>query len=233
MSFKNPIMIISGMGPQASIEIYEMLIKKSVSLYGAKNNEDFPSIVIQSLSVPDFIQSRKRQGIAIKIIKQAMWDAENFDPAAVGMACNTAHLFESKIREGTDLPFVSMIRIVAESVSSQGFRKVELIASPTTVKTKLYKDALASKGIECIVPYKAELIQAEAVIRTVIAGSAGIEQSSKLKIIATELIERGAEAVVLGCTELPLVFPKNKFIYPTFDCLDLLADKLLETYYQE
>ena len=233
MSSKNPIMIIGGMGPQDSIELYEMLINKSVSLYGAKNNEDFPSIVIQSISVPDFIQSRKRQGIAIKIIKQAMRDAENFDPVVVGMACNTAHLFESKIREGTDLPFVSMIRIVTESVSAQGFRKVGLIASPTTVKTKLYNESLACKGIECIVPSKAELIQIENVIRKVIFGETGIEQSNKLKIIATRLIERGAEAVVLGCTELPLIFPKRDFIYSTFDCLDLLADKLLETYYQE
>ena len=67
---KRPIAIIGGMGPEASVYIYNLLIKQSIDLFGAVNNEDFPEIIIHSMPVPDFISSDERQDEALEMLKK-------------------------------------------------------------------------------------------------------------------------------------------------------------------
>ena len=71
----------------------------------------------------------------------------------------------------------------------------------------------------------------ESIIRKVIAGEVKKQDKLKLIEIATSLKQRGAEAIILGCTELPLIFPK-RFDIPVFDSLEILARTLLKKHYQ-
>lgn len=71
----------------------------------------------------------------------------------------------------------------------------------------------------------------EGVIRKVIAGEAKKSDKLKLVEIAKSLKKKGAQCIILGCTELPLIFPK-RFDIPVFDCLEILAGVLLKRHYQ-
>lgn len=233
MKSKRPIVILGGMGPQASSTLYRMLIDKASSDYGVEHNEDYPHIIVQSLAVPDFISDRARQAEAIEHMQQGVALARKSDPIAVGMACNTAHLFVDEIQIAEDLPFASLIDVVADTVQSEGIKKVGLMASPTTIDTSLYKDALNKRGIDVLVPSEPEQKKTEDVIRAVIAGKSGAREAAELTKISNNLVARGAEGVILGCTELPLAFDHLVAKAPVFDCLELLADKLLSRYYRE
>ncbi|KKS14088.1 hypothetical protein A2617_01365 [Candidatus Daviesbacteria bacterium RIFOXYD1_FULL_41_10] len=75
-------------------------------------------------------------------------------------------------------------------------------------------------------PSKVQLKNLEVVIRNIIAGKAGGKDRIMLVEIAKSLQKRGAEGIILGCTELPLIFPK-RFEIPVFDSLEILARALL------
>lgn len=230
---KKPIVIIGGMGPQASSALYNLLINKAVSDHGVVKNEDFPYIVLQSLSVPDFIGSQDRRHEAIAIMKDASQIANNIGPSVVGMSCNTAHLFQNEMLRGIDLPFVSLIDVVVAEVKNKNINKIGILASPTTIKSGLYRKSLRSAGVKCITPTVTQQSELEDIIRKVISGRAGSAEAEVLHAVALDLVAKGAEGIILGCTELPLVFSSAKAKFVSFDCLDLLADELLRQYYNQ
>lgn len=228
---KHPMVVIGGMGPQASSQLYKLLIERAISRHGVVENEDFPFVVLESLPVPEFFSGQSRRKEAIAIIRRSIRSAEAYDPVAVGMACNTAHLFIDDVLEGSDVPFVSLIDTVADAVKTQGIGRVGLVASPTTIKTGLYAKALEERDIECLMPSEAEQDELSGIIHAVIAGTASRKEALRLEAIARGLVDKGAEGIILGCTELPLIFPKTEVKYPALDCLELLADELLKRYY--
>lgn len=227
---KKPIVIIGGMGPQASAALYEKLTAQAASR-GAVNNEDFPHIVIQSLAMPDFISSRDRQAESIEMLHTAAQTAELLDPIAVGMACNTAHLFQRQMLHGVRVPFVSLINAVADAAADAEPACVGLVASPTTIKSELYAKAFHKRGLPCLLPSESDQTVLEDIIRTVISGNAGRRQRDALSAIIRRLVDDGAALIVLGCTELPLVFDPRATDVPVLNCLDILSGALLDRYY--
>ena len=67
---KQPIAIIGVMGPEASVYLYNVLIKQSIDSYGAVNNDDFPEILLYSIPVPDFISTNEKRHEALEILKE-------------------------------------------------------------------------------------------------------------------------------------------------------------------
>lgn len=234
MSAQKPIVIIGGMGPQASVLLYRKLIEKASSEYGVTANEQYPHIVIQSLNVPDFISSQRREIEAITRMKQAVQTAGMLNPSVVAMACNTAHIFQEQILEGASIPFVSLIELVTQKANEAGYKTVGLVASPTTIATGLYEQSLNAKGMAMIAPTEERQAQLEQIIRSVIAGVAAEPETERLHEIMSSLTSAGAEAIILGCTELPIVFdPQMTVSIKSLDCLDVLASDLLERYYSQ
>lgn len=230
---KKPIFVVGGMGPQASANFYQRLLEKSVSIHGAVHNEDFPHVIIDSLSMPDFISNKARQDEAISLLQKSVARAELQNPVAVAMACNTGHLFVKQMLGDSNIPFVSLIDTVVGAVSSQGLSTVGLVASPTTINSELYQTALKNSNIQLITPEADDLKRLERIIRTVISGKAGLAESEALLRIVVKLKLRGAKGVILGCTELPLVFPISEVDSTIFDCLELLALALTARYYEQ
>lgn len=94
-----------------------------------------------------------------------------------------------------------------------------------------WRGQFGRKGGFIIRPNKKEAIELEIIIRRVIAGE--VKRSDKVRLveIAKSLKNRGAQGIILGCTELSLIFPK-RFSIPVFDSLEILAKALLRKYYE-
>lgn len=231
MKNKNIIGIIGGMGPSASAYLYKILIKKSTEEYGATNNDDFPEILIDSVPVPDFISDTKQLSTAKKILISRVKSLNNFGCNIIAMACNTGHLLYSELANNSKAPFVSLIEIVCLNAKERGMKRVGLLATETTIKTQIYHKILKREGIEIIIPNKIFLKKQEEIIRFVIANGETTKYEKILERLTTRFINNNnLDGVILGCTEMPLVFPKNKF-QNILDSLDLLADSLLKSYY--
>lgn len=226
---RKPIYILGGMGPQASVELYRILINKAQRSYGAVKNDDFPEIVIHSLPVPDFISDESQKDRALQMLARRVQsiDKEHFGMFAI--ACNTAHILAPKFHIQTSANFVSMIDETIKRIAKQNYKTVGLLAGPTTIKSKLYANPLSQIGTEVIVPTDIQQNTIESVIRTVLAGKTSDSDCKKLHVISASLQERGAEAILLGCTELPLIYSFGSL--PSYSSLHILADKLLKLYY--
>lgn len=227
---KKSIGILGGMGPQASACLLNILIDLSIKEFGAKDGDNFPEIILYSIPVPDFISDSNRKLKAFKMLKKRVIELNKCNVSCLSIACNTAHVLLENLQEVSEAPFISMIDEVARAVDKAQLEKVGILGTPLTIKSKLYQKALGKFNIECIEPGENELEILEKTIRNVIAGCANLNDRDLLLSIADKLKKRGAEGFVLGCTELPLIFPKRKL--PVFNSLEILARSLLLNYYK-
>ncbi len=122
------------------------------------------------------------------------------------IACNTAHLLLPELQARRKLPFVSLVDVTVKAAKAKHVSTVGLLASPTTIKTKLYAQALEREGIEVLIAGQSEQMVVEGTIRSVIAGKDPIFLTKGLLGIVRHMQSRGAEAIILGCTELSVVF---------------------------
>lgn len=219
------ICILGGMGPQASARLLTRMVDLC-TIAGAKEGRDFPEIIVDSVPVIDFISDTKNKEKALEMLRQRIEKLNAFSPTCFGIACNTAHIFLEELRLVADASFVSVIDEVALAVRRNRLKKVGLLATPTTIRSKLYQRELGELGIEIVMPNVEDLIGLERIIRKILAGK---NRSTDLKIliaIAEKLHARDAQGVILGCTELPLIFPRE-FSVPVFSSIDILANALL------
>ena len=220
------IAILGGMGPQASAKMLEVMISMASRDFGAKNDSDFPEIVLNSVPVQNFISDQRNLKSALRILKERVKSLENLNPSSFAIACNTAHILLDDLQAVTKVPFVSIIDEVAKKVASEKISKVGLLSTPSTNKFGLYQAALQKRGITVISPLRNECAQVELIIRNVLRGRVISEDKKTLRDIALSLKSRSAEGIILGCTELPLVFPKE-FGLPVFDSIEILSRSLI------
>jgi len=224
--------ILGGMGPEASAQLVNILVEMSAKEFGAKNGDEFPEIILDSIPIPDFISNKKNMPVAFRMLERRIKMMEKMNIKVFAIACNTAHIMLNKLRLVSKKPFVSLVDEVVRQLMNQGFGKVGILATPVTINSRLFQEPLNQANIELITPSKNQFRTLDAIIRKVIAGE--ISRLDKLRLIgiAKSLKKKGAQGIILGCTELPLVFPKD-FIIPTFDSLEILARALLRRHFGE
>lgn len=232
MNRKSAIMILGGMGPEASGYMYSMLIKIAIAKFETKNNDDFPEVILHSIPVPDFISNNKNRKKALEMLKQRVKLVNKDDVSCISIACNTAHVLLPELQKVSKIPFVSMVDEVVKKVKIDGKKNVGLMGTPSTIQYGLYQTALNKYGISVLVPSKRQIKMLEKIIRNVLKGKTIAEDSKSLPKIADDLRIKGAEGIILGCTELPLVFPK-RYSLPIYNSVEILAMELLRRYYVE
>lgn len=224
------IYVLGGMGPEASMYMYKKLINFSIRNFGVKNNDDFPEIIIHSIPVPDFISNLQNKRKALEMLKERVRKTTDLNLSSLSIACNTAHLLLEELQKESKTPFVSMIEEVVSAVKKDGIKKIGILATPSTIRCGLYEEKLRKERIEVCVPDKRQLQVLEKIIRNVLKGELIKEYSEVVKQIADVLLKRGAEGIILGCTELPLIFPQN-YGHPVYNSVEILSMKLLNLYY--
>jgi aspartate racemase len=137
---------------------------------------------------------------------------------AIALATNTLHLVAGQITAAIDVPFVDMIDVTAKAASDGGFRKVGILATNYTMSSELYPSRLAPLGIEVVVPDKADretvhgIIYGELVHNIVSDASRAAYQQ-----VVERLVARGADAVLLACTEIGLLLRDGDAAVPLLD----------------
>ncbi|RJQ38374.1 amino acid racemase [Candidatus Microgenomates bacterium] len=232
MKKQKTIYVLGGMGPQASGYLYKLLVEKAVNNFGAEKNEDYPEIIIHSIPVPDFISDNSKRKQALRMLKKRVEKLNSLDISCLSIACNTAHILLPRLENITKLKFVSIITETVKEVHKRKKKKVGLLGTPSTIKYGLYQSELKKYGIEPVVLDSNKDLQIiEKIIRNVLKGKILAKDEGILEKAANKLKARGAEGIILGCTELPLVFPK-KCSLPVFNSLEILAMALLRNYYK-
>ena len=184
------------------------------------------------MPVPDFISSDERQDEALEILKKRVTEINKLDPLIIAIACNTAHILLNNLQKASHAPFISMIDETVKVVNRDALKSVGLLGTPSTIKSNIYQDAFKKINIPTITVNGKAMDKLENIIRNVIAGKIDHEDQLTLKQMSDELVDKGAQAIVLGCTELPLLFPK-KYKKKVYNSSEILCEVMLKKYYNQ
>lgn len=222
--------ILGGMGPQASARLVELLIAKTPNFVPNPIDSDYPEIIHLSIPVPNFISNKKNMEKAKEILINRTLLLEKSGSTINCIACNTAHLLLPDLQAVSNVPFLSIPSLVADKVRINKFKKVGLLATPSTLASSLYDDAL-DKSVVIVRPNKALIKRLEKLILKQLRGDISDSDRNSFKIIVAEFTKANElEVVILGCTELPVIFGPNKD-KRIIDTLEVLSDALLERHF--
>lgn len=216
--------VIGGMGPLATaVFLYRLRTR-----HPAQRDQDHPRVLVDcDPALPDRTRALCAGGLSPR---QALaGKARGLEQAGAEMLlmpCNTAHAFLGDIRAAVTVPIVDMIAVTAERAAGAGRRAttVGVLATEGTIATDLYGRALRERGAAAV--YAEDQQEVSALIRDVKGGRRAHADERLARQIA-RLAQDGAQAVILGCTELSL--PRRDAAGPVavVDCLDALTDAAL------
>ncbi|KQX15677.1 aspartate/glutamate racemase family protein [Flavobacterium sp. Root420] len=149
---------------------------------------------------------------------------------AIVLCANTMHLIADRLEEAIGLPFIHIATATAVEIQKQEIKKVGLLGTKFTMELDFFTDKLKDKGIEAIIPENQE---DKDFIHTTIFEELGrglvTEETKKRYLeIANQLIEKGAEGIILGCTEIPLVIKPEDLSVPIFDTVLIHSSAAVE-----
>jgi aspartate racemase len=205
------------MGPFASAHFLKLLLKKI-----SEQNINMPEIILDSVSIKDFISDQTQIKPALIILKDRVKKLNDQNVDLIIMTCNTAHILHPQLSIGSRALFPSLIDLVTDEVKKNNLNRVGLLATPTTIKTNLYTDKfLPDKKLQNLV----EKIIKKAIISEIKIGDTNkLIKETKFFIKSNKL-----DGLILGCTELPLFFQNPRlFKIPILNSLDILANSVID-----
>ena len=223
--------IIGGVGPQATSYLYSKIIELSQTKHNARNNDEFPHLIIESLPIPDFISNKNDLSVAKEMLVSAINRFEGAKVDRICIASNTVHILLEELGAYTSIKFLSIIDLVTLRCKQNKYKKVALLGTPTLVSSGLYQKSFLENDMLLITPDDTQLEIIEMIIRGVIAGQVPDEQKGKYIEVMNDLYDKGAEAVILGCTELPLAFDYQVLGKRAINSDEVLAEGIVDYYY--
>jgi aspartate racemase len=216
--------ILGGLGPEATLELYRRIL---IHTPARVDQEHLHVIIDCNPKIPDPNDAVMLPGAPSSV--PALCDtARNLERSGADfiiIPCNTAHIFLPQVRAAVRIPVLSMVDEVVSELRRRlpGVQRAGLLASPAVVTTGLYARALAGAGLETVIPDAAGQKTVYKVIFKVKAGDKSAAVRACLDEVAQELARKGAQAVLLACTELPLVTGPHDLALPALDTVDILA----------
>jgi aspartate racemase len=176
----------------------------------------------------DFIENGNWDGVADLMVSSG----RKLAAAGANFAVcpdNTVHQVFEQVAKQSPVPLLSIIEVVSDECKSRGYRKVGVLGTKYTMKGPMYKEALAKRMIKMVVPDAKDKERVNSVIFDELVPEGATESSVKVLVDVVEKLKNaGCDAVILGCTELPLVLNMKNSPLPVVDSTRLLALKALE-----
>lgn len=225
--------VLGGMGPEASLETYKRIIRYAQKKYNAVQDFEYPHVIINSITLNDFNET----GILddASVFKQLLKGAKMLEVAsckAIVMACNTVHVFWEKLAKGINVPLFNMVDLTIEKAKLQKHAKLFLLSSKTTKESGLYTKSAEKNGMGFLTINEDEQLMLDAIIRNMMSGKIQSKDRAELLRLIDKYYRLGANAVVLGCTELPILINQSHTKVPVFDSLQVAVEAIVDFAYE-
>lgn len=220
--------ILGGLTPESTVTYYMHVVHRYQELYG---NHGYPECIVYGVSFQkyeDWMNAEDWDSIEKELLKGLKTLKRAGADFAV-IATNTMHLLFDKLQAQIDLPMISIVDAAAESVIDAGLKKIGLIGTQFTMNRPFYREGLEKHGIDVIIPGKEDQNYILKVLWEELSLGILKEESRQgyLKII-DKLVSQGAEGIVLGCTEIPLLIRQQDTEVKVFDTATVHAEKALQ-----
>lgn len=221
--------VLGGLGPWATLDLFEKILR----LTPASRDQDHLRVIIDNnAKIPD--RSPAILGDGEDPTPALVATAQNLEAAGADflvIPCNTAHAFFEPVARAVGIPVLHIMREVAAAARRDmpALRRVGVLATRAAMVARLYHDAFAAIDVEVIEPDGPGQDAVNRAIYGVKAQRVGPEVTAALVEVARALVTAGAEAIVLGCTELPFVLRPEHVPVPLLDSNLILAQAAVRT----
>jgi aspartate racemase len=220
--------IVGGLSPESTIYYYKYLTHRYTEQFG---NYSYPHIIIYSVTFQDYLDWGRADDWkateddlvnAINALESA-----NADFAII--ATNTMHYLYDSLVKRTNIPILNLVEVVSEHAQKLDIKKVGLLGTKFTMTHDFYPKALSKVGIETMIPdFEDQKIIHDIIFKELTKGIITGESKDKYLKIINRLVEKGAEGVILGCTEIPLLIKEEDTEIHVLDSSKIHAEAALE-----
>lgn len=225
--------LVGGMGPESTIPYYHDLVYGVQDRIGEKY---FPNLTIESVNVFDILRlcNEQKYDELTDYLMQAINNLIKSGADFVALSANTPHIVFDRLKEQSTVPLVSIVEAARDETIRLNKRKVGLLGTIFTMMGDFFKKPFYNSDIEIITPTAEEMEYINCKISSEL--ELGIVKQETLqgfqKIIKRMAEEEGIEAIILGCTELPLLLNDEVSPVPCLDTMKIhirhLIDRIVE-----
>lgn len=217
--------LIGGMSWESTVSYYQIInetIKEKLGgLHSAK-------ILLYSVDFSEIeeCQAKGEWDRSAEILTQAAKNLENAGADFIVICTNTMHKVVPQIQEHIQIPILHIADATAEVLLDEGIKTVALLGTKYTMTQDFYKEKLISKGLTVMVPDEKEIEQVNNIIYKELCLGVISDTSREIYVkIIEQLKDRGAEGVILGCTEIGLLISQKDSVLPVYDTTQIHAQK--------
>ena len=222
--------LVGGMGPESTIPYYHDIV---YGVQEALGESIFPELSIESVNVFEILRLCKEKQYD-KLTEYLLGAINNLAKSGADFAAlsaNTPHIVFDKLKEQSPIPLISIIEATCEEAKLRGLKKIGLLGTIFTMTGEFFKAPFERNGIQIIVPTESEIELVNDKISTEL--ELGIVKEETLlsfqKVISRMKDEDGIEAIVLGCTELPLLLNDEVSPVPCLDTMQIHIRSIIKT----
>ena len=215
--------ILGGLSPESTVPYYQYIVD-----FSAKYLPElvYPEIAIYSVNFEKVVKNM-RSGKQDEVRKQFQWVIDHFNSMGVevfAIACNTMHIHLPYLNT-YDMEVVHIAEVVGREAQKRGYKKLMLFGTKRLLDSRLYPEILEKYGVEVVYPSEEDAIAIDKLIFRL--GNGEITDDTRKEAISfVEKYQNEVDAIILGCTELPLVVPRDQ--YPVLDTTYLHAKAIFE-----
>ena len=220
--------VMGGMGPDATVDF---MAKVSALTDSGRDQDHVHMIVDQAPGIPNRQQAIREGSTDVNHALGTM--AKRLEDAGADflvLVCNTAHVFLNEVHANTSIPFIHLIDESVKEIDQlrPDAKIVGVMATDGCLATNIYQDAITDSGREALEPEGDELKELMRLITEIKAGNQGEEVANGIQTLANALVEKGADVIISGCTEIPIVFEGENCAVPVVASTYVLAQRTLE-----
>jgi len=222
--------LIGGISWVSTMDYYKLINEGVNRQLGGLN---FAECLIYSFNFADIKKNSDENNwdLTFQWVSKACKDLRAGGAEGIVLCANTMHLIADRLREVLDIPVIHIAEETATAIRQAGVHKVALLGTKFTMERDFYKTILLKKGIEAIIPGDADRdFIHQTIFDELSRGEVSTETKTRYLQIVAELIAQGAEGIILGCTEIPLVIKPGDVIVPTFDTTAIHAAAAVKFY---
>jgi aspartate racemase len=221
--------LLGGMSWESSIEYYRIVNEETRRRLGGLHSAKSIMLSVDFAEV-EILQNQGRWDDAARLLAVAAKALENGGADFMVLCTNTMHKVAADIQQYIDIPLLHIADATAQSIRQRGFRRVALLGTRFTMQEDFYRGRLVQTfGLDVLVPDTSEQIHINRVIYDELCVGKILPESKSVYLkIMENLLSRGAEGIILGCTEIGLLVHQADSTVPLFDTTRIHAEAAVE-----
>jgi aspartate racemase len=216
--------VLGGMGPLASAHF---MLRLTLLTPAERDQDHVPAVLWSDPRIPDRIAALRGQGPdPLPWLLRAIEGLKQAGCGAVVIPCNTVHAWFDRLAAPAILPILHIVDAAAEDLRRTGITggRIGLVGTEATLSQRIYQDRLGALGWDMIEPDAAQMRRLVVPAIAAVKANRVAEAYAPFADVVSSLAARGAAAVVLGCTEIPIALEAGPPLdVPVIDTIDALA----------